>query len=129
MIFRWDLFILLSMIFFHIVDDYTLQGIMKSLKQKQWWKDNSSDSLYKYDYIMVLLMHSFSWTFMIMIPISIAAMTYYTFRWNILAYIINMIIHTIVDDLKANKRKINLITDQTIHLIQIFVTWFLIIYL
>lgn len=117
MIFRYDLFILLSMIFFHIVDDYTLQGIMKSLKQKQWWKDNASDSLYKYDYIMALLMHSFSWTFMIMIPISIAAMIYYTFRWNVLAYIINMIIHAIVDDLKANKRKINLITDQTIHLI------------
>lgn len=129
MIFRWNLFILLSMIFLHIIDDYTLQGIMKSLKQKQWWKDNASDSLYKYDYIMVLLMHSFSWTFMIMIPISIAAMMYYTFKWNISAYIINMIIHAIVDDLKANKRKINLIVDQTIHLIQIFVTWFFIIYL
>ena len=129
MIFRWDLFILLSMVFLHIIDDYTLQGILASMKQKQWWKNNAPNPLYKYDYIMALFMHSFSWTFMIMIPISIAAMMYYTFKWNILAYIINMIIHAIVDDLKANKKKINLIVDQAVHLIQIFVTWFLIIYL
>ena len=31
-------FIILWMIFFHIVDDYYLQCWLASAKQKQWWK-------------------------------------------------------------------------------------------
>lgn len=129
MIFRWDIMILLTMIFFHIVDDYRLQGVLASMKQRQWWKDNAPDHMYKCDYIMALIMHSFSWTFMIMLPITLGAMLCYFDKWSILPYVINMIIHAIVDDLKANKRKINLIVDQTIHLLQIFITWFLIVYI
>lgn len=30
-------FLLLLMIFLHIVDDYYLQGILASMKQKEWW--------------------------------------------------------------------------------------------
>ena len=59
--------ILICMIFMHIVDDYYLQGVLASMKQKQWWEKNAPDKLYKYDYIVALIMHSFSWTFMIMI--------------------------------------------------------------
>ena len=59
--------ILLSMIFCHIVDDYYLQGWLASAKQKQWWVNNSPDLMYKYDYLMALFMHSFSWSFMIML--------------------------------------------------------------
>ena len=55
MIFDWNLFILLSMIFLHIIDDYGLQGIMKDLKQKQWWQKNAPDQLYRYDYIVALI--------------------------------------------------------------------------
>ena len=40
-------------------------------------------------------------------------------------YIVNIMIHSVVDDLKANRKKINLIEDQFIHLVQITVTWFL----
>jgi hypothetical protein len=39
------------------------------------------------------------------------------------AFIINTIIHYWVDNEKCNKLRINLMADQTIHLIQVFVTW------
>ena len=41
----------------------------------------------------------------------------------ILLFIANMLIHAAVDHLKANLLVINLITDQSIHLIQILITW------
>lgn len=65
------LHIVLAMIFLHIVDDYYLQGWLASAKQKDWWKQNAPDELYKHDYIMALFMHSFSWAFMIMFVPSI----------------------------------------------------------
>lgn len=64
------LFILLCMLFLHIVDDYYLQGWLASAKQKSWWEKNSPDKLYKHDYLIALFMHSFSWTFMIMLPLT-----------------------------------------------------------
>ena len=45
--------LLLLMIFAHIVDDYYLQGILASMKQKSWWtKQEGYKSLYKNDYKM-----------------------------------------------------------------------------
>lgn len=61
------LIILVSIIFCHIVDDYYLQGWLASAKQKSWWEKNAPDKLYRYDYIVALFMHSFSWSFMIML--------------------------------------------------------------
>lgn len=116
------IFILIAMIFLHIIDDYKLQGILASMKQKKWWKEQKEyKSMYKYDYIIALLTHSFSWSFMIMLPIAFALK--FDIGWWAIAYVINMIIHGVVDDLKANKFKINLIIDQSIHLVQIIVTW------
>ena len=114
--------IYLTMIFLHIIDDYCLQGILASMKQRVWWiKQEGYKKKYKYDYVVALIMHSFSWAFMIMLPIA------YKMSFDInalfcIALFINMLIHCIVDDLKANKNKINLITDQTIHIIQILIT-------
>ena len=123
--------IFISMIFCHIIDDYTLQGILASMKQKQWWKNNAPDNLYKYDYIVALFMHSFSWAFMTMvIPTIYTFITESFIGWDILIlFILNILIHGIVDDLKANKKKINLIHDQSIHIIQIICTWILMIIL
>ena len=59
-----SIFILLLMIFLHIVDDYYLQGWLASAKQKKYWQDNAPEKLYKYDYDWALIMHSFSWTYM-----------------------------------------------------------------
>ena len=115
-------FIFLLMIFCHIIDDYYLQGWLASAKQRKYWEENAPDEMYKHDYIWALIMHSFSWTFMVMLPIAfvmsfkvdVVFMIY--FAWNI-------VFHAITDDSKANKKEINLIVDQTIHLIQIVVTF------
>ena len=116
------IFILFFMIFMHIVDDYYLQGWLASAKQKKWWEKNAPQELYKYDYIMALIMHALSWTFMIMLPITISIK--FTFSWfYIIAFIVNATIHGIVDDLKANKGKTNLIQDQSIHISQILITY------
>lgn len=120
------IFILLSMIFLHIIDDYKLQGILANMKQKTWWKQqNEYKNLYKNDYIPALIEHSFSWTFMVMLPIAISLK--FDIGWWAIAYIVNMIVHAFVDDLKANKFKINLVIDQSIHIVQIVVTWLIFI--
>ena len=114
-------FTLLLMIFLHIVDDYYLQGVLANMKQKQWWQDNAPASLYRYDYIIALMMHSMSWAFMIMLPIAIK-MSFDVGGLFVGAWVINAIIHGVIDDLKANKHKINLIQDQSVHMIQIVLT-------
>ena len=112
------LFVLILMIFCHIVDDYYLQGWLASAKQKQWWKDNAPDKLYRFDYIWALIMHSFSWSFMIMLPI--AVFNSFTVSGAFVGMLVfNMIMHAFVDNLKANKRMINLWVDQFCHMVQI----------
>lgn len=116
-------FVLILMIFFHIVDDFYLQGILAQMKQKDWWlKHPQYKNLYKYDYIVALFVHGFSWAFMVMLPIAI----FYEFNPSILFYqalIINAMMHLVIDDSKCNKLYINLITDQLLHMGQIFLTF------
>ena len=112
--------IFLTMIFLHIVDDYYFQGILAQMKQKKFWKEQAPDELYKYDYIWALIMHAFSWTFMIMLPlifVSPISLAFYVI------FVVNLAIHAYVDNLKANKHKINLWQDQLIHLAQIILTF------
>lgn len=116
-----NIFIVLLMIFMHIVDDYYLQGWLASAKQKKYWEENAPEKLYAKDYIWALIMHSFSWAFMIMLPIAFVK----GFDIGIvflIVFVSNLILHAVVDDAKANKRKINLWTDQIIHLCQIILT-------
>ena len=117
--------LLLLMILMHIVDDYYLQGILASMKQKKWWiKQEGYKSLYKNDYKMALLMHSMSWSIMILLP---AIFILNTNQYALFAiFIINTFIHYHIDDLKANKKQINLIFDQTVHMMQIITTWVLV---
>ena len=118
--------LLIGMLFFHIVDDYYLQGVLASAKQKSWWEKNNPNPLYKNDYIIALIEHAFSWTVMINIPIII-----YTYVLGvqinlitfIVLFVINWTIHIITDNAKANLLKINLIQDQLIHIMQIVFTW------
>lgn len=112
------------MIFLHIVDDYYLQGILANLKQKKFWKENAPNEMYKHDYIVALIMHGISWAFMIMLPIAFTLNFDVDIKYLIL-FTINVIIHAFVDNLKANIFSINLITDQIIHMAQIFVTAFI----
>ena len=127
----WIIAILILMLFAHLVDDYYLQGWLASAKQKKWWKKNAPDKLYSKDYIMALFCHALSWSIMIFLPILVYSLiNNVNLNWFYLAIPVNLVIHAIVDDLKANKFKINLIVDQSIHFIQITITWitFLFIY-
>lgn len=118
----YKILILIGMIFLHIVDDYYLQGILASMKQKDWWIKNAPDAKYKYDYIIALFMHSFSWTVSVtLIPVIYSLI--FGGSFYLILFISNILIHMYVDDLKANKKKINLIQDQFIHLIQIILIW------
>lgn len=118
-------FILATMIFLHIIDDYCLQApCLCDLKQKSFWEKNAPQKLYKNDYLCALLMHGLSWSFMIMLPIA----TVLTFNVSLnffLMFIANAVFHATIDDLKANKYRINLWTDQLVHIGQIIVTFIL----
>lgn len=115
-------FIFLLMIFCHIVDDYYLQGWLASAKQKRYWEENAPDEIYKHDYIWALIMHSFSWAFMIMLPVAFLMKFNANFDF-VMIFIWNVIIHAVTDDAKANRKTLNLIQDQITHLIQIILTF------
>jgi len=118
----------LAMLFFHIWDDYGRQGILASLKQKQWWREQKEyNEKYKNDWIAALLCHSLSWSIMIHIPVFIylfffGALTQPAVIYSIILIIFNCGVHAYIDDLKCNKYKINLIQDQCLHIIQILFT-------
>ena len=107
------------MLWFHFFDDYFLQGCLANLKQRSWWKEHADNNLYKHDYLMALFCHSMMWSCSIMIPTLISN----NFIWWLIP--INCIIHLVVDNLKANAHKINLIIDQLIHFLQIVLTFIL----
>ena len=117
---------LLFMIFFHIVDDYYLQGILAKMKQKSFWNDLAKNGLYKNDYIVALIMHAFSWAFMIMLPIAYK-ISFVITPLFLICFGCNVCIHAITDHLKANKQVINLIHDQAIHITQIVITYLIFI--
>lgn len=123
---------LFLMFLMHIIDDFGLQvKSLSYLKQKKWWENecaklNIDVSKYKNDYIVALILHSLSWSIMIILPMYFLT----SVMDNILISLIlfNTIIHAYVDNLKANKYKINLIVDQIIHIIQIILTYLIIVY-
>ena len=124
-----DSLVFVFMVFAHIIDDYYLQGILASMKQKSWWEKNAPDKLYRNDWVMALVEHALSWSISISIPM--IAYAFYlklnmdNFSSFLLAEIaINTNIHSIVDNFKANLHKINLIQDQLIHIAQLLITYF-----
>jgi len=130
LIFSQRLLILFIMIFCHLIDDYKLQGILANMKQRKWWKENANKDLYQNDYKMALIEHAFSWSFTTTLPFLVIAFIQNNELLAVLlmvSYIINTAIHAFVDDLKANKFKINLVEDQLVHLVQIICTWIILI--
>ena len=61
--------------------------------------------------------HALYWSIFICAP-------FYASKWFLAAIVLNTIVHAIVDDLKANRMKLNLIQDQLLHLGQILATFF-----
>lgn len=145
-----SILIFLFMVLMHILEDFHLQGILADMKQKGWWddrfiekaecsdlteegKDHYYESMFtKYhrDYIPALMMHAFEWSMFIHIPL----MVWYGWTlgipfetdvvWTFIgSIVINTLIHAYVDDLKANRLKINLVQDQLIHVLQMAVTF------
>lgn len=115
--------ILLFMILFHIIDDFVLQPIsLSNLKQKKWWeKQEGYSDKYKDDYKVALAIHSISWSIMIHIPLVIMFPSLGQLAL-LISFIVNAVIHYYIDDLKANKLKINLFEDQMVHFWQICTT-------
>lgn len=111
--------VLLCMIYLHLLDDYVLQGVLAKLKQKDFWRP--FDKQYRYDYIIALLEHGFMNSFMVHIPIYVwLCKNELILSFSVCAF---AIIHALIDDLKANDKKINLITDQLTHLFLILLWW------
>lgn len=118
--------VLFIMIFLHIVDDFYLQGILAKLKQRSWWEENYPNPMYRNDYKVALVVHAFSWTFMIMLPLMVIMVLtkYFTYLNKYIGlFEINIIMHVFIDHLKANVKKISLLTDQLLHLVQIITTF------
>lgn len=125
--------ILLLMILCHIIDDFVLQPIcLSKLKQKEWWLDNvykdeegnydaKKHRFYKNDYKMAGLIHAVSWSIMILLPFIFFHPVNSVFLS--LFFLFNTIIHYVVDDAKANGKRINLEDDQKAHFLQIIVTF------
>jgi len=111
--------ILVLMLLGHLVADYTLQGWLANGKQKSWWKKLCGGEIpdkYKHDYIAALVCHSLYWSIFVCSP-------FYASSHFLPAIILNTAAHAIVDDLKANQKRINLIQDQLIHIVQILLTF------
>lgn len=114
--------IVFLMLLCHVIDDFVLQSIcLAKLKQREWWELNAPNLLYKDDYKTALGIHALSWAIFIHLPLffSVSDITL------VISVFINGAIHYFVDDLKANKHRINLCVDQIIHLLQIIITWIL----
>ena len=124
--------VFLLMVLCHIIDDFVFQPVcLSNLKQKNYWerlcKDANVDiEKYKNDYIAALIIHAFSWSIMIMLTVMFLVPTISCIAL-IGCIIINGLVHAYVDDLKANKFELNLVEDQLIHFIQIFITFIIII--
>lgn len=123
---KYKLLTLLLMFALHIFADFHLQGLLIDMKQKNWWSKQlmsfkpSEKQKYRNDHFVALLFHSFEWTFIFMLPVFF---TEASITSILVAFIINMLIHAIVDEMKCNMMLINLIQDQIYHIFQIIITW------
>lgn len=99
----------------HFVADFTLQGILAEMKQRDWWASVAPQRLYRYDYLAGLLCHSLYWSLVVMLPL----LPRPGFASAVAA---NTLAHAAIDHAKANVRFINLWTDQALHVVQILLT-------
>jgi hypothetical protein len=107
----------LFMILFHIIDEFVLQPVcLSKLKQKKFWDNHHA--MYKYDYLVALVIHSLSWSIFVHIPIICIGVNEYFLIFSVL---LHSITHAYIDNTKANELEINLLIDQLMHLMQIIV--------
>lgn len=116
--------LLILIIFLHVLADFNMQGIMAQMKSKDYWK--KYDKKYQFDYVMPLIGHSFQWSFIVNLPITITAI--YTGAdclemFVCMSIIFHTILHAYIDTLKANDNKTTLIQDQFYHMLQLILLW------
>ena len=123
--------IFLLMILLHIIDDFVLQASsLVNLKQESYWKNDpvGKDPMYKNDYKAALAIHGLSWSIMIHLPL-IALQFWFDYpymEWFIFcSVLLHAALHALIDNIKANFRKTNLVQDQFYHFMQIFSVFFL----
>lgn len=115
----------------HIIDDFVLQPIcLSKLKQREWWeeklggKDKLDKSIYHEDYKWSLITHGLSWSIMVHLPIMLILSPQYDLA--LLGSVVgNAFIHAAIDDVKANKKTMDLMTDQQLHYIQLIIIFFI----
>lgn len=119
----------LSMIWLHIYDDYHTQGILAQFKQKNWWKENYPQDLYKHDWLIALYEHAFQWAFTTMLPLLVYSFWIWMesgFYHGLIQWVgllvVNTEFHAEIDNEKANELTISLFTDQILHIFQIGIT-------
>ena len=109
--------VLILMLLAHIFADFHLQGILADMKQEQWW----NNSKYEYDYLAALAIHSAEWTLWMMIPLFL--LPHLDLGIFLLLAALNIVVHSLTDNSKANYKDISLVQDQVIHLAQIAFTY------
>lgn len=103
----------------HMLADYTLQGWLADGKQRTWWRkviQNLDRTKYRYDYLAALFCHALYWSILVCLP-------FLHSPYVLTAIVVNTFVHMAVDDLKANRRVLNLTQDQLLHFAQILLTW------
>lgn len=115
--------VLVLMILGHLIADYPLQGWLAQAKAKSYWANSKPEN--QHDYIPALIGHAVMWGIIVCLPLMFdfqkGGVAYLDWFW--LAVPVNIAVHAVVDDLKANRHKINLWHDQLFHLGQILITW------
>lgn len=109
--------VLILMLLAHFFADFHLQGILADMKQEQWWNNSKN----KYDYLAALVIHSAEWTLWMMIPLFL--LPHLDLGMFLLLAVLNIVVHSLTDNSKANYRDISLVQDQVIHLAQIAFTY------
>lgn len=120
----------LLVILLHLVADYSLQGCLAQLKTAKFWRSVCRDCewcsadaafrRYGHDYRAGLVCHALYWTLVTFAPIIFHPLCS---AWTALAIVsLNALFHCWVDDLKANRGRLNLVQDQLLHAVQIAAT-------
>lgn len=120
--------IFLLTLLLHFIADFNLQGCLANLKSKSWWGKACHEPVwgsfeaqfrkYGHDYIAGLVCHSLFWSIVTFAPILWLSSDLFA----VTCVVLNSAFHYYVDDLKANRYRINLCQDQLLHLLQISAT-------
>lgn len=111
----WYLLLTL-MLLMHIIEDFHVQGRMADMKQRSFWEPYGE--MYGNDHKVVLLLHGFEWAVFVSIPLFLFA----DVHWSYFAVMVSMAVcHAMIDDAKCNGRTLNLVEDQTAHVMQVIV--------